>query len=55
MKVFIIDNSDSKCVVYGTEAFDAIKNEMEYCEPGDEFTVICKEMTQEEIDALLEL
>jgi hypothetical protein len=54
MKVFVLDNHDSRCVMEGAliDVLQSIRYELENMEPGDDFTIECKEMTEEEVEAL---
>lgn len=55
MKVFVLDNHDSKFIMRKEDAVAAIGYELDGLEVGDDFTVECKEMTEEEINALPEM
>jgi hypothetical protein len=55
MKVFVLDNHDSKFIMRREEALAAIGYELDILEVGDTFTIECKVMTEEEVDALPEM
>lgn len=54
MKVFIIDNNDSRYIFRESEMGQALKCELDSCQDGDYFSVECKEMTEEEVAAIPE-
>lgn len=55
MKVFILDNHDARWVMRAEEAVQAIGYELENMEPGDDISIECKEMTEEELEAVPEM
>lgn len=54
MKVFVLDNHDSRFVMEGAlkDVLQSIGYELENMEPGDDISIECKEMTEAEIEAL---
>lgn len=55
MKVFILDNHDSKSVMHGEDVLRSIGCELAAMSVGDDLTIECVEMTEEEIAVLPEI